>query len=577
MSDVLLLSSLFNVVKVAEPLGVCYLAAVARKAGFSVDILDPAIEGWSPKRAAVEIGSRRSAILGISVLRDEQKADVCELLGHLRAAGDRRFVVVGGHAPTIAITTGEEDNPPPMEGWDIPVAIQEGKWGPGEDWASSAIHNRRTPTYTDVARLCDAFMLGESDLSFPMLVDAVLSGADWRTVPGVAYLGRNGSFVVGRPATKPSDLDALPPMARDILAEYNQAFPGKVAASINLGRGCFYQCTFCTVAVFQQLQEGSRHRQRSVESVVDEIREVHVRYGVSDFNFEDDNFIIKNKRGVEKIHALCDALQALPFKIRFTIFCRADVVEADLFAHLRDAGMTIVYLGLESVYEPDLEFFHKGLKLRVIWNALDTLMSVGYGLEVNDGLRVKLGFIAWHPLTSYESLRASIDFVSQYNLPPKLLRRKLLLYSGIPIKHQIRELGLLDPDSVAGWKYQYPELRHLENAVETFVQLIVSKPYRDRVRTIEKALVNYSHEPVPPIYVRLQQEMDDQCIRFVRGLVDHVQGLPQRLVAGEVASFLGEWQSSFRRYIRENEVSDLIEAGFAEARIPLTAGDLFRQ
>ena len=578
MSDVLMLSSVYHIVKIAEPLGIGALAAVAREAGFSVEVVEPAAEGWTPARAAEEVLRRPSKVLGVSLLRDEQKSDVYEMVECLRSAGDDRFIVLGGHAPTIAISTGEEDAPPPMEGWRVPLpGASRLPWGPSDDWASEAIARRRIVSYRDLGRIVDAFMIGEADLSFPLLLDAVVSGKAWREVPGVAYVGEDGEFVFGPAAPKPENLDELPLMSRDVLQIHAQRFPDKLAASINLGRGCYYRCTFCTVAVFQKVQVGSAHRQRSPESVVREIRSLNDRFGVTEFNFEDDNFIIRNKRGFEKIRALCDAILTLPFEITFSIFCRADVVERELFSDLRDAGMNIVFLGLESVHEADLEFFHKGMKLATIFNALDVLRDLGFGLEVNEGRRVKLGFIAWHPLTTYASLHDALDFVEEYQLPPKLLRRRLALYSGIPIKHQIRELGLLDPESMKGWHFRDPNLEYLENAVESYINLTVGKPYRDRIRTVCKALRKYAHTEAPDDLVELQCEMDRMSLRFVRELLDMAERIPSADIPAAVGDLLSERRDDFFAWIRDQDIDRRLDEGFVLAGVPADAPDIFRQ
>jgi radical SAM superfamily enzyme YgiQ (UPF0313 family) len=52
--------------------------------------------------------------------------------------------------------------------------------------------------------------------------------------------------------------------------------------------------------------------------------------------------------------------QDLVGKIIFKINCRADVVETELFEILRDAGLYLVYMGLESGSEEGLEVLNKG-------------------------------------------------------------------------------------------------------------------------------------------------------------------------------------------------------------------------
>jgi len=351
MPDIVLTSSVFGEVKIAEPVGICYLGAIARQHGYSVEFLEPSLAGWSSEQTAEIVLRRPSALLGVSMLRDEQKTDVLAFLSTLRRAGDDRFIVVGGHAPSVAIMTGVEDIVPPYEGRSRSSArgdclgVQQGLSG----CAAHPDSARQGCYYADLARYCNAFMLGECDLSFPMVVDAVLGKKPWRHLPGVAYMGPEGSFVINPPGAKTRDLDALPFMARDTLESYLERFPGSVAAAVCFGRGCHYACTFCTVAAFQALQSGPRHRQRSAGNVVEEIRQLHDRYGISVFNFEDDNFIVRSRSGVAKIRQLCAAIRELPFDITFSIFCRADAVEEGLFQGLKRAGLKTIYLGVFDI------------------------------------------------------------------------------------------------------------------------------------------------------------------------------------------------------------------------------------
>ena len=86
MTDVLMVSSVFNRVWILEPLGSCYLASVLRSRGFTVDFVEPTVEGLSPEQTCEKILATPSTVLGISILRDEQREDVLTLLQLRRRA-----------------------------------------------------------------------------------------------------------------------------------------------------------------------------------------------------------------------------------------------------------------------------------------------------------------------------------------------------------------------------------------------------------------------------------------------------------------------------------------------------------
>lgn len=71
-----------------------------------------------------------------------------------------------------------------------------------------------------------------------------------------------------------------------------------------------------------------------------------------------------------------DGIGDLGFRITFNLFCRPDAVEAALFGRLKGAGLQGVYLGVESVWGPDLKFFRKGLTQRIVLGALDILREL---------------------------------------------------------------------------------------------------------------------------------------------------------------------------------------------------------
>jgi hypothetical protein len=71
MIDVVLTNAFFNTVKIAEPLGLSYLAAELRQKGFSVEIIEPSVEGWSIEETVSYLRQIPCKVLGISLHRDK--------------------------------------------------------------------------------------------------------------------------------------------------------------------------------------------------------------------------------------------------------------------------------------------------------------------------------------------------------------------------------------------------------------------------------------------------------------------------------------------------------------------------
>src|SRR2546428_6259145 len=97
-------------------MGACILAGALRARGVSVEILEPSVEGWTVQQTVDEVARRASRIVGVSMLRDKHVEDVLQFVCSLRERCPERFIVVGGHGPSIAVSAIDERHLPP--GWD---------------------------------------------------------------------------------------------------------------------------------------------------------------------------------------------------------------------------------------------------------------------------------------------------------------------------------------------------------------------------------------------------------------------------------------------------------------------------
>jgi len=551
--EVILGSTIFSEVKIAEPMGVGFLTAVLRRRGRTVAVIEPSYQGWSVETTARTILDTPSRVLGLSVHRDKNKPEVLELLERLRKAGDDRFIVLGGHGPSVGV---------PCEG------------------QFDTIYAR--PSYGELARYADALVIGEGEVAFPDLVDAVLAGNDWRDLPGLAFADGKGGLIQKPAGPKIADLDTLPFMSRDALEWYLDRYGPPLSASVQVGRGCLYRCSFCTVHRFEALQPGPPYRRRSAAGVLEEVRELHQRYGVDDFTFEDDNLVAPDPAGRQWMERFLDGIGDLGFRITFNLFCRPDAVEAALFARLKGAGLQGVYLGVESVWGPDLKFFRKGLTQRIVFGALDILRELGYSAAVGAELRLMFGYITWHPLSSFDQLRASLKFVDQWRAPPKLLRRALRLYTGAAIKDQLAREGLLDGSRPSGWRYRDPRLAAAHQAVDAFFGQATK--IRDAVRTAEKAMRRRGLTGETAARLRrIRESLDRRCLDFVSEvcrLSDGPEGAGLDGFGPRLQAFLDEELRQLASSVEGEEVGRVVDSALEASGLPVTgllAPDLLRR
>lgn len=122
-------------------------------------------------------------------------------------------------------------------------------------------------------------------------------------------------------------------------------------ATLDCGRGCPFQCSFCTVINVQ----GRLMRFRSVDSILNLIRENFYLHNISDYFFTDDNFS-RNQNW----EAIFDGLIRLREEENISV---AFMIQVDTLSHripnfvekASRAGCTQVFIGMESINEENLK------------------------------------------------------------------------------------------------------------------------------------------------------------------------------------------------------------------------------
>jgi anaerobic magnesium-protoporphyrin IX monomethyl ester cyclase len=313
------------------PLGLAYVAAVARQAGHAVSILDANALGLGLE-ATVEAALRLSPdVLGLTAV-----TPTVPLAGAIAAGLKAR-------RPDLAVVLG----------------------GPH----GTALPQR---TLNELPAL-DVIVRGEAEGTILPLLERLGSGAGLtQPLPGVAFRAPGGGVVDGGVAEPVADLDALPLPARDLLPMRAYRCPDSDAFSTLLAmRGCPYPCAYCAVP----FTSGKRMRYRDPRAVAEEMDRVARDFGVRFFSFIDDTFSV-DRQWVERFIAALEAL-GLPGRVRWICLTRADLVDRPLLAHMKAAGCARVEMGIESGSRAGMAFLRKRLAPEAVRSAFRAARSVG--------------------------------------------------------------------------------------------------------------------------------------------------------------------------------------------------------
>jgi radical SAM superfamily enzyme YgiQ (UPF0313 family) len=216
----------------------------------------------------------------------------------------------------------------------------------------------------------DAVAIGEGEVSFRPLLNALEAGSDLSYVPGLIRRGQDGAFTPSRVAPGQLDMDAIALPRRDLVEQYQQEYFflfDKPDSSVATGRGCPYRCNFCSVWKFYNGQT----RQMSPRRVLDEIHHVTTRH----ITFVDDNFLMNHKRENE----IADLIKAEGIDMTYSMECRTDSIvrHPELVEKWVDVGLYAVLLGLEGATEKALADVNKQNSLDINNQAIDILKRNG--------------------------------------------------------------------------------------------------------------------------------------------------------------------------------------------------------
>ncbi len=357
------------------PIGLLYIGAVLKNAGYEVEILDAFIAAFFQKGDETitvglpfdlikqQISLRKPEIVGISGPFTCQIENSIRVSKIAKEVNPNIWTVMGGPHVTLVPKDFLEE----VQNVDIAV-IGEGEYA-----------------MLDVAQAFE----GKKQLS---------------KIKGIAYR-ENGAVVVNSPRSLIEDLDELPFPAYDLVDMEQYLNPKKIgyrsfqnrAISMITSRGCPFNCCFCAV----HLHMGQRFRAHSAEYVSNHIQYVVDKFKVKNIFFEDDNLTLDVKRFEE----ICDRIIERKIKIGWETpnGVRADCLNLELLKKMKKSGANSIFVGVESGDQQILD--------NVICKSLDLTQVIEFAKNAQQiGLKTGAFYIIGFPGETKANMQRTVDF-----------------------------------------------------------------------------------------------------------------------------------------------------------------------
>lgn len=382
------------------PLNLLYLAAYLRREGHEVKVLDLYAEPRGPAEELSAMAGFSPEMAGFATYPGSID-EVYRLSAALKTASPKTFVVLGGlyasYLPEIALS--------------------------------------QCPA--------DAVVMGEGEATLAELAGRLAGGVSPAGLTGLC-LRVPGGFSRGAPRPPLPGLDALPWPAYDLInfdayrLPPTRAVTGGRVSSVLSARGCNFNCSFCA----HHYGYACHVRVRRPEDVVEEMAHVAQTYGVKEFRFEDCAFTADPSRA-EKI---CGLLKERLPGLAWNCDVRADTASDRLFAAMRAAGCSRVFLGVETG-SPKLlgaPGANKAIRLDQVRAAVR--------LAKKHGMRINCSFVLGLPGETRQTARESLDFALELD-PDYAMFSVLMPVVGSSIFDQAVKEGKIDPAAYRGGHY----------------------------------------------------------------------------------------------------------------------------
>lgn len=327
-----------KIMKPYPTLGLLYLSAYLKRAGFDVGLFDSTFDTLDSFISLIE--QQKPPVIGL-YCNMMTKFNILKMIAASRQVG--AIVILGGPEPA--------------------------------NYAEEYL-----------ARGADVIVLGEGESTLEELLSNLathkLNKLD--LIPGIVFQRDDGSTVRTLPRAQIADLDSLPDPDREAinLQMYMDTWKqhhGMSSISLITARGCPYHCEWCSHAVY-----GHTHRRRSVNRVVDEVEFLLGRYHPDQLWYADDVFTIKHSWFFE----YTAELKRRNIRIPFECISRADRLNEQVIQSLADIGCSRLWIGSESGSQTVLDNMRREVKVEQVQAMTHMLRK--YGIQT--GMFIMLGY-----------------------------------------------------------------------------------------------------------------------------------------------------------------------------------------
>ena len=421
------------------PQGLAYIAAVLLKEGYDVEIYNQDQNHYPDEHLTAYLNDRKFDVVGVSVIAGYyQYRKLLKISDAINKAKNRPIYMMGGHGPSPE------------------------------------------PEFFLKKTQADVAVIGEGEDTIIELLDAISNHKSLTGVRGIAFRDSD-NVTVNERRLLIRDIDTIPFPAYDLfpidyyrLLRLPHATNTDFVMPVLSGRGCTFTCNFC-----YRLDVGLRPR--SNESIIEEIKLLKHKYGITYIDFSDELLMSSVKRMV----SLCEDFIKAKLNIKWDCNGRLNYAKPDVLKLMKEAGCVFINYGIEAMDDRILKNMDKALTTGQIIRGIEATLKSG----ISPGYNIIFGNIG----ENRETLNKGVEFLLKYDDGAQMRTiRPVTPYPGSPLYYRAIQMGLLkDCEDFYENKHTNSDLLSIN-----FTELSDDEFHESLREANTKLLTNYFHNKV---------------------------------------------------------------------------------
>jgi ribosomal peptide maturation radical SAM protein 1 len=209
---------------------------------------------------------------------------------------------------------------------------------------------------------------------------------------------------------------------------------------VEISRGCWWnKCTFCNHSI-----QYKGYRDKEFSRVVDELEFLSNKYKILDFHLIGYN-LMKND-----FRFFIDRLKSIDKDYNLIVEFRADQLKSEDYTNLKDAGFSIIQVGIESFSQDYIKKMHKGVRI------IDNIAAIKFCKE--NGIALRYNIIVNYPneeKIDFEETKKNIEHIKYFLDPPHV--NDLLISYDSPVFNKPDEFNIKNFEYTRIDKLMFPD------------------------------------------------------------------------------------------------------------------------